>query len=99
MLVETSRLPGRNRAAGEEDHPLCVVIVTLGGIQAKLTGPLIAGLLVSDRVGAGIGAELGAMRATEQIDALEASASTLHDLVVTRVIASGNGGTRRVRLL
>ena len=46
----------------------------LGGIPAKLIRPLIAGLLVSDRVGAGIGAELGAMRATEQIDALEASA-------------------------
>ena len=34
------------------------------------TGPLTAGLLVAGRVGAGIGAELGAMRVTEQIDAL-----------------------------
>ena len=41
-------------------------------------------------VGAGIGAELGAMRATEQIDALEASAvDPVAYLVVTRVIASG----------
>src|SRR6266566_2340116 len=38
------------------------------------TGPLLAGLLVAGRVGAGIGAELGAMNATEQIDALEATA-------------------------
>ena len=38
------------------------------------TGPLTAGLLVSGRVGAGIGAELGAMKVTEQIDALEAVA-------------------------
>ena len=37
------------------------------------TGPLTAGLLLSGRIGAGIGAELGAMRVTEQIDALEAS--------------------------
>ena len=52
------------------------------------TGPLTAGLLVSGRVGAGIGAELGAMRVTEQIDALEANAvDAFHYLVVTRVIA------------
>jgi phospholipid/cholesterol/gamma-HCH transport system permease protein len=52
------------------------------------TGPLTAGLLVSGRVGAGIGAEIGAMRVTEQIDALEASAvDAFKYLVVTRVIA------------
>jgi phospholipid/cholesterol/gamma-HCH transport system permease protein len=52
------------------------------------TGPLTAGLLVSGRVGAGIGAELGAMRVSEQIDALEANAvDAFHFLVVTRVIA------------
>jgi phospholipid/cholesterol/gamma-HCH transport system permease protein len=52
------------------------------------TGPLTAGLLVAGRVGAGIGAELGAMRVTEQIDALEASAvDAFKYLVVTRVVA------------
>src|SRR6188472_3392574 len=52
------------------------------------TGPLTAGLLLSGRIGAGIGAELGAMRVTEQIDALEASAvDSFRYLVVTRVIA------------
>ena len=52
------------------------------------TGPLTAGLLVSGRVGAGIGAELGAMRVTEQIDALEANAvDAFHYLVATRVVA------------
>jgi phospholipid/cholesterol/gamma-HCH transport system permease protein len=52
------------------------------------TGPLTAGLLLSGRLGAGIGAELGAMRVTEQIDALEASAvDAFRYLVVTRVIA------------
>jgi phospholipid/cholesterol/gamma-HCH transport system permease protein len=54
----------------------------------KETGPLTAGLLLSGRLGAGIGAELGAMRVTEQIDALEASAvDAFRYLVVTRVIA------------
>jgi phospholipid/cholesterol/gamma-HCH transport system permease protein len=52
------------------------------------TGPLTAALLLSGRIGAGIGAELGAMRVTEQIDALEASAvDAFRFLVVTRVIA------------
>src|SRR6478609_5128863 len=52
------------------------------------TGPLTCGLLLSGRIGAGIGAELGAMRVTEQIDALEASAvDAFRYLVVTRVAA------------
>jgi phospholipid/cholesterol/gamma-HCH transport system permease protein len=52
------------------------------------TGPLTAGLLVSGRVGAGIGAEIGAMRVTEQIDALEATGvDAFKYLIVTRVIA------------
>jgi phospholipid/cholesterol/gamma-HCH transport system permease protein len=52
------------------------------------TGPLTAALLLSGRIGAGIGAELGAMRVTEQIDALEALAvDAFRFLVVTRVIA------------
>ena len=52
------------------------------------TGPLTAGLLVAGRVGAGIGAEIGAMKVTEQIDALEANAvDAFRYLAVTRVIA------------
>ena len=52
------------------------------------TGPLTAGLLLSGRIGAGIGAELGAMKVTEQIDALEATAvDAFRYLVVTRVVA------------
>jgi phospholipid/cholesterol/gamma-HCH transport system permease protein len=52
------------------------------------TGPLTTGLLMSGRVGAGIGAEIGAMRVTEQIDALEASAvDAFKFLAVTRILA------------
>jgi phospholipid/cholesterol/gamma-HCH transport system permease protein len=52
------------------------------------TGPLTTGLLVSGRVGAGIGAEIGAMNVTEQIDALEANAvDSFKYLAVTRIIA------------
>jgi phospholipid/cholesterol/gamma-HCH transport system permease protein len=54
----------------------------------KESGPVITGLVVSGRVGAGIGAELGSMRVTEQIDAMEASAvDPFRYLVATRVLA------------
>ena len=39
----------------------------------KEMAPIITGLVVSGRVGAGIGAELGSMKVTEQIDAMEVS--------------------------
>lgn len=51
-------------------------------------GPIVTGLVVSGRVGAGIGAELGAMRVTEQIDAIEASAVNPYKLLAfTRILA------------
>jgi phospholipid/cholesterol/gamma-HCH transport system permease protein len=54
----------------------------------KESGPIITGLIVSGRVGAGIGAELGSMKVTEQIDAMEASAVDPYKfLVATRVVA------------
>lgn len=51
-------------------------------------GPVITALIFAGRVSSGIGAELGSMRVTEQIDAMEVSA--IHPfkfLVVTRVVA------------
>lgn len=54
----------------------------------KETGPIITALVVSGRVAAGIGAELGSMKVTEQIDAMEASAVDPYKyLYATRVIA------------
>jgi phospholipid/cholesterol/gamma-HCH transport system permease protein len=54
----------------------------------KESGPIITGLIVSGRIGAGIGAQLGSMKVTEQIDAMEASAVDPYKfLVVTRVLA------------
>lgn len=54
----------------------------------KETGPIITALVVGGRVGAGFGAELGSMRVTEQIDAMEVSAvSPYRFLVATRVLA------------
>jgi phospholipid/cholesterol/gamma-HCH transport system permease protein len=52
------------------------------------TGPIVTGLVVSGRVGAGIGAELGSMRVTEQIDAIEASGVNPYKyLAFTRILA------------
>jgi len=54
----------------------------------KETGPIITALVVAGRAASGIGAELGSMKVTEQIDALEASAvDPIKLLVATRVTA------------
>lgn len=54
----------------------------------QVMGPVITGLVVSGRVGAGIGAELASMKVTEQIDAIEASAINPYRLLVaTRILA------------
>src|SRR5690349_21290548 len=54
----------------------------------KESGPIITALVVSGRVGAGIGAELGSMKVTEQIDAMEVSAVNPYKfLAATRVVA------------
>ena len=50
--------------------------------------PLAAGLIVAGRTGASLGAGLGAMTLTEQIDALEAQGlSPLRELIAPRVLA------------
>ncbi|GMQ81163.1 MAG: ABC transporter permease [Rhodothermia bacterium] len=54
----------------------------------KEIGPVITALVLAGRLGAGIGAEIGSMRVTEQIDALEVAAlKPFHYLVTTRVVA------------
>jgi len=52
-------------------------------------GPVLTALIFAGRVASGIGAELGSMRVTEQIDAMEVSAvDPYRFLVVTRVVAT-----------
>lgn len=54
----------------------------------KEIGPVLTSLVLAGRLGAGMGAELGSMKVTEQIDALEVAAlKPFHYLVVTRVLA------------
>lgn len=52
-------------------------------------GPLITALICAGKLGSNIGAELGSMRVTEQIDAMEVSGTRPFSyLVVTRVMAT-----------
>ena len=52
-------------------------------------GPVITALICAGKVGSGIGAELGSMRVTEQIDAMEVSSTNpVRFLIVPRVLAT-----------
>ncbi|WP_437399702.1 MlaE family ABC transporter permease [Flagellimonas lutimaris] len=52
-------------------------------------GPVITALICSGKIASGFGAELGSMRVTEQIDAMEVSGTNpFKYLVVTRILAA-----------
>lgn len=55
----------------------------------KALAPLVTALIAAGKVGSNIGAEIGSMRVTEQIDAMEVSAvNPFKFLVVSRVLAT-----------
>jgi phospholipid/cholesterol/gamma-HCH transport system permease protein len=75
---------GGSRFNAEQFVPQIVVL----GITREL-GPVLAGLMLAGRVSAGIAAEIGAMRVTEQIDALlTLSAKPERFLHAPRVLAA-----------
>ncbi|HEU5165667.1 MAG TPA: ABC transporter permease [Chitinophagaceae bacterium] len=52
-------------------------------------GPVIIGLICAGKIGSGIAAELGSMKVSEQIDAMEVSSTNPYRyLIVTRVLAA-----------
>lgn len=52
-------------------------------------GPVITALICAGKIGSGMGAELGSMKVTEQIDAMEVSSTNpMKYLIVTRVLAA-----------
>lgn len=52
-------------------------------------GPVITALICAGKIGSGMGAELGSMKVTEQIDAMEVSSiNPINYLLVTRVLAA-----------
>ena len=68
-------------------------VTTLPGMVAasliREMGPVITALICAGKIGSSMGAELGSMRVTEQIDAMEVSnANPIKYLVVPRVLAA-----------
>jgi phospholipid/cholesterol/gamma-HCH transport system permease protein len=69
---------------GAESSLPAIIIVSI----IRETGPIITALIASGRVGAGIGAALGAMKVTDQIDAMEVSAVNPYKYIAaTRILA------------
>jgi phospholipid/cholesterol/gamma-HCH transport system permease protein len=75
------------------------VLVDFGAVNAlpgmvavsliREMGPVITALICAGKIGSGMGAELGSMKVTEQIDAMEVSSiNPVRFLVVTRVLAA-----------
>ncbi|MFQ5846749.1 MAG: MlaE family ABC transporter permease [Candidatus Methylomirabilales bacterium] len=61
---------------------------TVANAMVREAGPVMTALLVGGKVGAGITAELGAMKVTEQVDALRAiGANAVKFLVLPRLLA------------
>ncbi len=73
-----------------EDFGATSWLPSLIGIAViKALGPLVTALISAGKVGSSIGAELGSMRVTEQIEAMEVSAiNPFKYLVSTRVMAT-----------
>jgi len=82
-VLSLSTRDSLNRFGARSLLPAVIVLSII-----KESGPIITALVVSGRAAAGIGAELGAMKVTEQIDAMEVSAVNPYKfLVATRVLA------------
>ena len=72
------------KAIGLEAQMGTIVILSV----LRELGPVLAGIMLAGRVGGGLTAELGTMRVTEQLDALQAmGADPLRVLVVPRFVA------------
>jgi phospholipid/cholesterol/gamma-HCH transport system permease protein len=84
-LVITIQLRPTLVEFGAEDWLPKMVSVSL----VREISPVITALICAGKVGSGMGAELGSMKVTEQIDAMEVSGTNPYKyLVVTRVVAT-----------
>ena len=84
-LVLTMQLrPSMVRYGVESQIPMIVGIAIV-----REVGPVLTALIFAGKIGSSIGAELGSMKVTEQIDAMEVSGTNpFKYLVVTRVAAA-----------
>ena len=83
MALGLQTYAGFSRFSAED----AIAKVVALGITREL-GPVLAGLMVAGRIGAAMAAELGTMRVTEQIDALDTlSTNPFKYLIAPRIIA------------
>lgn len=83
LILALQTKPTLARFGAESFLPAMVAISVV-----RELGPVLTALVVAGRVASGIGAEIGSMKVTEQIDALEVSSvEPYHFLVVPRVLA------------
>ena len=83
MVLALQSYTGFSRFAAEGAIPSVVVL----SITRELS-PVLAGLMIAGRIGAAMAAELGTMRVTEQIDALETlSTNPMKYLIAPRLVA------------
>lgn len=84
MVLALQSYTGFERFSAEAAVPQVVALSI-----ARELGPVLAGLMVSGRMGAAMAAELGAMRVTEQIDALSTlRVDPMRYLVAPRILAA-----------
>ena len=84
-LVLTMQLRPSMVEYGVESQLPAIVAISI----VREIGPVITALIFAGKIGSSIGAELGSMKVTEQIDAMEVSGTNpFKYLVVTRVIAA-----------
>lgn len=81
LAIQLARELANTGAKSELGHFMVISVV-------RALGPVLTGMVVASRMSAGITAELGAMRSSDQIDALVAFGSDpMKRLVVPRIIA------------
>jgi len=81
LALQLARELSNSGAKGELGHFMVISVV-------RALGPVLTGMVVASRMSAGITAEIGAMRSSDQIDALIAfGADPMKRLVTPRVIA------------
>jgi phospholipid/cholesterol/gamma-HCH transport system permease protein len=83
LVMTVQARPTMNEFGAESWIPSMIAISLIREI-----GPVLTGLICAGKIGSSIGAELGSMKVTEQIDAMAVSgAKPMNFLVVTRVLA------------
>jgi phospholipid/cholesterol/gamma-HCH transport system permease protein len=84
LILALQTRPTLERFGAESFLPAMVAISVV-----RELGPVITALVVAGRVSSGIGAEIGSMRVTEQIEALEVSSIDPYRFLVVPRIAAG----------